>query len=103
MSMMKPFMKKELLEMVHIHKSLDTFLDVCVPKAMMPEEYGGTAGKKCDMAQHAYDEVRANREFFIEEEATKRVKEELRPGKPKTDIFGYFSSLFSSSKGSNAQ
>lgn len=93
-------MKKALLNSIHIHKSLDTFLDIYVSKAMMPEEYGGTAGKKLDMAESSYAEIKANADFFMEEEATKRVNEALRPGKPKTerDIFGYFSTLFSRSK-----
>lgn len=66
----------------------------------MPDEYGGSAGKKLDMLETFNKEMKANSEYFIEEEATKRVNEELRPGKPKTerDVFGFFCSLFSSSK-----
>lgn len=102
MSMMKPFMKKELLKIIHIHKTLDGFLDVYVPRTMMPDEYGGSAGKTLDMIERFYDEMKANNDYFAEDEATKRVNEELRPGKPKTerDVFGYFCSWFSSSKSS---
>lgn len=105
LAMMRPFMKKELLNMIHIHRSLDTFMDVCVPRSMMPTEFGGTAGKKYDMIEKTYNEIKANGEYFIEEEATKRVQEKLRPGKPKTerDIFGYFSTLFSGSKSSTSK
>lgn len=37
-----------------------------------------------------YTEIQENAEYFVEEEATKRVNEKLRPGKPKSanDLFG---------------
>lgn len=89
MALMKPFMKKELLDAMHLHTSLDTFIDKHVPKLMLPEEYGGSAGKLKDISDKAYKYVQANPQFF-QEEGTKRVDEKLRPGKPKTesDLFG---------------
>lgn len=96
-SMVRPFTKKELLDTIHIHTSLDSFLDKFVPKSMMPDEYGGSSGKTDDFIEKCYQEFRDNNQFFIDDEQTKRVKEELRPGKPKTDrdIFGYFLCLLS--------
>lgn len=90
LALMKPFMKKELMDVMHLHSTLDTFLDKHVPKSMMPDEYGGSAGKIQDITDKVYKEMQANGQFFVEEEEKKRVNEKLRPGKPKTesDLFG---------------
>lgn len=101
LALIKPFLKKEIIDALVVHKSLDTLLDVYVSKSMMPSgEYGGSAGTSTDMFKKTMDPILANEKFFIEEEATKRVNEKLRPGKPKTerDLFGYLSSLFSGSR-----
>lgn len=89
MGLMKPFMKKELMDAMHLHATMDTFEEY-VPKAMMPEEYGGAAGKVADLQDTVYKQLLVNGPFFIEEEATRRVNEKLRPGSPKTesDLFG---------------
>lgn len=89
LALMRPFMKKELMDVMHIHSSMDTFLDKHVPKAMMPDEYGGSAGKVFDVTDKIYKDLQGCQEFFTEE-ATRRVNEKLRPGKPKTegDLFG---------------
>lgn len=88
--MMRPFMKKELMDAMQLHSSLDSFLDKHVPKSMMPDEYGGSAGKLKDLTDKAYKQMQLNPQFYQEEEETKRVNEKLRPGKPKTesDLFG---------------
>lgn len=89
LAMMRPFMKKELMDMLHVHSTMDTFMDKFIPKAIMPNEYGGSAGPVKDVVEKCYAEVRNNQAFYTEEE-TRRVNEKLRPGKPKTesDIFG---------------
>lgn len=90
LALMKPFMKKELMDAMHLHSSMDTFLDKHVPKAMMPNEYGGSAGTIPEIQEQVYKQLLANGPFFVDEEATRRVNEKLRPGKPKTesDLFG---------------
>lgn len=89
-ALMKPFMKKELMEILHFHSTMDTFMDKCVPKSAMPIEYGGTAGTLMDIQEKTYKELQANPRFFEEEEASKRVNEKARQGKPHGDgdIFG---------------
>lgn len=96
MAMVRPFMKKELLDTIYIHQTLDSFFEQ-VPKSMMPDEYGGSAGRMDDVIEKGYQELRDNSQFFIDDEQTKRVNEELRPGKPKTDrdVFGYLLSWLS--------
>lgn len=90
LALMRPFMKKDLMDVMHLHSTLDTFLDKHVTKSMMPDEYGGSAGKIKDLTDKVYKEMQANGQFFVDEEQTKRVDEKLRPGKPKTesDLFG---------------
>lgn len=97
LAMVRPFIKKELMHLIHTHTTLDTFVDLCVPKRMMPTEYGGLAGNIADLIDATYNEIKANGAFYIEEEATKRVNEQLRPAKPKAEndgfpnIFNFFS------------
>ncbi|KAK9892503.1 hypothetical protein WA026_020493 [Henosepilachna vigintioctopunctata] len=42
LALIKPFLKKELLDMIHIHTSMNTFYEY-VPKKILPKEYGGSA------------------------------------------------------------
>lgn len=87
---------------LHLHKTLDTFVDKFVPKTMLPDKYGGTAGNLETMVKDVFADVQANSQFYVDEEANKRVNEQLRPGKPKTDrdLFGFFFTLFSGKKSS---
>lgn len=87
---MKPFMKKELMNILYFHPTMDTFIDKCVPKCALPEELGGTAGTLEKMRENVCKNLHANAEFFVEEESSKRVNEKLRQGKPHGDgdIFG---------------
>lgn len=95
--MVQPFIKKDLLNLIHTHTTLDTFLDCHIPKRIMPMEYGGSAGNITDIIDAFYKEMQSNGIFFIEEETTKQVNEQLRPGKPKTEG-GLIFSLFSNGK-----
>lgn len=91
LALMKPFMKKELMDILHFHSTMDTFVDKFVPKSALPIEYGGSAGIKIEKLQEEVcKNVQANAAFFEEEESTKRVNEKLRQGKPPggDDIFG---------------
>lgn len=42
-ALMRPFMKKEMVDMLMLHPTLDTFYKY-VPKEMLPLECGGNAG-----------------------------------------------------------
>lgn len=88
LNMMKPFMKKELLDMLHTHSTLDT-LKKFIPIDILPNEAGGKAGPLMQINEKTVKELEANRDWFIQEE-TRRVNESLRPGKGKTatDLFG---------------
>ncbi len=78
------------MNMLHFHATMDTFLDKCVPKSTMPDEYGGSAGKIRTMQDDANKIMQTHGKFFEEEETTKRINEKLRQGKPHGDgdVFG---------------
>lgn len=59
LALMRPFMKKELMDVMHLHSSMDTFLDKHVPKSMMPNEYGGTIGTIKEI-QSEFDNTNTN-------------------------------------------
>lgn len=89
LAMMKPFMKKDLMDVLYLHTTLDTFLEKHVPVANMPNEYGGSAGTFKEIQENVIKQLQENQQFF-DEEVKKRVNEKLRPGKPKnaSDLFG---------------
>lgn len=48
MTLVKPFLKKELLDELKIHSSLESLYEA-LPRDLLPEEYGGTAGSMDDI------------------------------------------------------
>lgn len=89
MSVIKPFMKKELLNVFHTHSTMDTIYKV-IPKELFPKDYPGGLAPTIDEQQRASAEaLLANAAFFSAEEK-QVINEQLRPGKPKNagDIFG---------------
>ncbi|XP_015124598.1 alpha-tocopherol transfer protein [Diachasma alloeum] len=89
LSMMKPFMKKELLEILHVHTTNDT-VEKFFPVDLLPNESGGKAGSVMELHMDNIKKLEANRDWFLEDEQTMRVDETLRVGKQKTatDLFG---------------
>lgn len=89
MMMIKPFMKKELLDVLIIHQIGAKTLDKYVPMTGLPKEAGGEFKTFDECRDEMLARLRANKDFFIQENR-KRVVESKRPGKPKTisDIFG---------------
>ncbi|XP_050313257.1 alpha-tocopherol transfer protein-like [Anthonomus grandis grandis] len=88
LALMKPFMKKELLDMLHVHNSIETFFEH-VPIECLPKEYGGQMDPIKVLHDQVIKEMDENADFFAQEE-TQKVNESLRPGKPKNigDFFG---------------
>ena len=56
----------------------------------LPNEIGGKAGSMHELAEIQVKELEDNREWFLLDEATRRVNEALRIGKSKTanGLFG---------------
>lgn len=89
LNMMKPFMKKELMDMLFMHSTADS-LAKHVPLDVLPNEVGGKAGPLMELHEAEIKKLEERRDWFQQEENLKRVNESLRPGKGKTatDLFG---------------
>ncbi|XP_018393543.1 PREDICTED: uncharacterized protein LOC108772507 [Cyphomyrmex costatus] len=87
--MAKPFMKSELIDIIHLHSSLES-LSEYIPVDALPNETGGKAGSVHELAEIQEKKFEDYREWFILDESTGRVNEALRIGKSKTvnDLFG---------------
>ncbi|XP_055378592.1 alpha-tocopherol transfer protein-like [Condylostylus longicornis] len=88
LALVRPFMKKELIDVLHLHNKLDG-LDQFVPLEILPTEYGGKEGPAEEMCARAYQNAIKNQNFF-EDLEKRKVNENVRPGKPKdaSDLFG---------------
>ncbi|XP_052563849.1 alpha-tocopherol transfer protein-like isoform X2 [Culex pipiens pallens] len=75
--LMKPFMKRELYDVLHLH-STNEALQKFVPPNCLPSEYGGTAGPFKPFRDEFYGKLLANREAILRGETEKQVVESER-------------------------
>ncbi|GAB1861595.1 Alpha-tocopherol transfer protein-like [Camponotus japonicus] len=89
LNMMRPFMKKQLMDMFHMHTTSDT-LEKFISLEVLPNEAGGQAGPIQELNEKQIKKLEDHTAWFQEDEANHRVNEALRPGKAKTatDLFG---------------
>ncbi|XP_017781431.1 PREDICTED: alpha-tocopherol transfer protein-like [Nicrophorus vespilloides] len=89
MLLMKPFMKKELLEMLQVHSGNNETLFEFVDKNCLPNEIGGSVGSVFEI-HNAFRQKFFDYKNFFEEEEKLVVDESKRPGSPRNvgDIFG---------------
>ncbi|GLV38428.1 uncharacterized protein CBL_13021 [Carabus blaptoides fortunei] len=89
LAIMKPFMKKELMDVLHLHtEGMDSFYKF-VPKKCLPKDMQGEAPSIEDMHKFMEKDIKGNADYFKQEEK-QRVDETKRPGKAKNagDLFG---------------
>ncbi|XP_013147062.1 PREDICTED: clavesin-1-like [Papilio polytes] len=89
MMLIKPFIKKALMDIIHIHQPKSEELYDFVPKKAFPKEEGGEHKDHNTMRDETIDLLKTNTQFF-KEESLRRVNEALRAGGKKTveDLFG---------------
>ncbi|CAG9559400.1 unnamed protein product [Danaus chrysippus] len=88
--LLKPFIKNELIHILHVHEKKSEVLYEYIPKEAFPEECGGKYMKLETLRDHHIRRLQDNKEFFVRENL-RRVNESLRQnGKTKTveDVFG---------------
>ncbi|KAJ3618118.1 hypothetical protein MTP99_006148 [Tenebrio molitor] len=87
-ALMRPFMKKELMNKFHMHNSVDDLLNF-IPRDCLPSDYGGTSDSASVLHEQMKTKMCDNIPFFAWEEK-QTVDESARPGKPKSvnEIFG---------------
>ncbi|XP_045770429.1 clavesin-1-like [Maniola jurtina] len=90
MMLLKPFMKKSLLDMIHIHETGSQELYKYIPKKAFPKDLGGDYKSKKDIGDDLIHWLQDNKSFYIEENK-RRVNESLRPDGKKTTIEDLFS------------
>ncbi|XP_011163323.1 alpha-tocopherol transfer protein-like [Solenopsis invicta] len=90
LAMMKPFMKKELMDVLHIHTTKDT-LAKFIPLEAFPCDVNldGKSKPLKEQQEQQLKKLQDHREWFLQDEVMGRVNEALRIGKSKTiDMFG---------------
>ncbi|XP_058829855.1 alpha-tocopherol transfer protein-like isoform X1 [Topomyia yanbarensis] len=89
LALLKPFMKKELLDILYLHTSNEQMLQY-IGKDCLPKDCGGECESSDILTGRYYQRLMEVKDYFLDEEKTRRVDEGKRPGKPKTagEIFG---------------
>uniref|UniRef100_A0A0K8WFM8 Alpha-tocopherol transfer protein-like n=1 Tax=Bactrocera latifrons TaxID=174628 RepID=A0A0K8WFM8_BACLA len=65
-SIMKPFISREVFKLIHFHtESLDSLYEH-VPRSILPEEYGGDGGKLADLKAQLLTELSHKREYLMD-------------------------------------
>lgn len=84
----KPFLKEKIRNRIHLHSTFET-LHAKIPKEILPEEYGGTAGKLQDFHDAWMKKLEDYGPWFQAQEDIK-ADESKRPGTPTNydDLFG---------------
>lgn len=75
--MIKPFLKKEFYDRIHLHKageSLEDFFKNHIPRSHIPSDYGGDL-ESCDTLNEKTKEIlNEMREYFLFEEQQMNLK-----------------------------
>ncbi|CAH2982135.1 unnamed protein product [Chilo suppressalis] len=72
----KPFLKKEITDMMHFHTPNSDTLYNYFSKDELPEDYGGTLAKIDDRMQDFVEEIVSKREYFLKNDLWKVKKED---------------------------
>ncbi|XP_072934698.1 clavesin-2-like [Epargyreus clarus] len=89
MMMLRPFMKKELLDIIHIHQIGSDTLEKFVPKKALPKESGGEEKDWISLRNESLQLLEDNPEYF-KRENLRRVNEALRVGGKPANIENLF-------------
>ncbi|CAG9862277.1 unnamed protein product [Phyllotreta striolata] len=74
LSILKPIIKSDVLQMIHFHPPNSETLFEHVPKELLPEEYGGTIGK-CDDIANRWQRLVLQRKDYLTDDGYWKVEE----------------------------
>ncbi|XP_039444102.1 alpha-tocopherol transfer protein-like isoform X1 [Culex pipiens pallens] len=90
LAMARPFLKKELLEMIHFHTNVEGLFPF-IPQRNLPVEYGGDSESLSVAKKKMDDKVMELRDFILSKELTQRIDESKRiKTKSLFNLFGAF-------------
>ncbi|XP_058833402.1 alpha-tocopherol transfer protein-like isoform X2 [Topomyia yanbarensis] len=89
MFLVKPFLQKKVVDVMHMHTNLQTMLKA-IPVECLPEEYGGNAGKIKDLREAYNQKLFKRRLEFLTEETLAVVDNNKRIPAPRRFMFGLF-------------
>uniref|UniRef100_A0A182JKZ8 Uncharacterized protein n=1 Tax=Anopheles atroparvus TaxID=41427 RepID=A0A182JKZ8_ANOAO len=89
MTMIRPFIKKELLEVLHLHTGMDT-LYTHMPQRLLPADYDGMAKPRKVLRDQLYNHTMECGDFLAKYDLLKRIDETKRITKPRSmrNFFG---------------
>ncbi|GAB0093017.1 alpha-tocopherol transfer protein-like [Sergentomyia squamirostris] len=71
LALIKPFMKAEILKMLHLHPSdlnMEEFYEKYIPKSCLPSDFGGDCPSVADMHASFKKELEEMRDFLMDDE-----------------------------------
>jgi ADP-glucose pyrophosphorylase len=75
MTIIRPFVKKELLEVKHFHTSGYESLFEFIPKEFFPNEYGGNAGSTDKLYKENLEILEKHKDYIMNDENWKILRE----------------------------
>lgn len=66
MLLIKPFMKSEVAKLLHFHLPNSSTLDAFVPRELLPDEYGGRAGRVADLKRVFVEQIQQHRDYLMD-------------------------------------
>lgn len=89
LALMKPFMKKELMDMLALHQPKSQAIFKYIPQECFLNEFGGQGGPENEVHDEHLKNMKDNKEFFVNEEVLV-ADESKRQGRAKNagDLFG---------------
>lgn len=76
--LMKPFMKKEMWDIFHLHTNVENLYKFIDAKVMPSDYPGGEAEPLTHLHAESFQQLLACHDYFLEEEQTRRVDEKAR-------------------------
>lgn len=85
-ALVRPFLRKELFDVMHFHSSGYETLYEYIPKNMLPNEYGGNAGKLDEIHKKSLELVERQKEYLKDDKNWQLLEWTKAPGNVDVNI-----------------